>query len=70
MVYVKPGQPAYVYPSSNPDRKIKSQVSWISPVVDRASGTILVKIEIPESAASDFLLSMTVTAEIVTAEFP
>ena len=69
-VYVKQGQPAYVYPSSNPDRKITSQVSWISPVVDRASGTILVKIEIPESAASDFLLSMTVTAELVTAEFP
>jgi len=69
-VYVKTGQAAYIYPSSNPDKKIKSQVSWISPVVDTESGTILVKIQIPEDSKSDFLLSMTVTSELVTREFP
>ncbi|WP_028828681.1 efflux RND transporter periplasmic adaptor subunit [Proteocatella sphenisci] len=69
-VYVKKGQKAYVYPSSNPEKKVESKVSWISPVVDKTSGTILVKIEIPEASKSEFLLSMTVTAELVTKEFP
>lgn len=63
------GQKAYVYPSSSPDKKISSKISYISPFVDKETGTILAKIEIPKDKENIFLLSLTTTVEIITQRY-
>ncbi|MGB5824067.1 MAG: efflux RND transporter periplasmic adaptor subunit [Proteocatella sp.] len=68
--YVKKGQEAYVYPSSNPEIKIRSSISYISPFIDKESGTILAKIEIPKASEQAFPISLTVTVELVKESYP
>lgn len=63
---IKVNQIVNVYPSSSPDKKISSKISYISPFVDKDTGTITAKIEIPKSSEDTFLLSLTVTVEIIT----
>lgn len=63
---IKVGQIVNVYPTSSPDKKISSKISYISPFVDKDTGTITAKIEIPKSREETFLLSLTVTVEIIT----
>lgn len=67
---IKLGQEAYVYPSSNPEIKIRSSISYISPFIDKASGTILAKIEIPKASDQAFPISLTVTVELVEGSYP
>ena len=62
-------QKVYVYPSSSPDKKISSKISYISPFVDKETGTILAKIEIPKDKENIFLLSLTTTVEIITQRY-
>lgn len=66
---IKIGQIVNVYPSSSPDKKITSKISYISPFVDKDTGTITAKIEIPKSSEETFLLSLTVTVEIITKRY-
>ncbi|MGL5256231.1 MAG: efflux RND transporter periplasmic adaptor subunit [Proteocatella sp.] len=66
---IKVNQIVNVYPSSSPDKKISSKISYISPFVDKDTGTITAKIEIPKSSEDTFLLSLTVTVEIITKSY-
>ena len=63
------GQNVNVYPSSSPDKKISSKITYISPFVDKETGTILAKIEIPKREENTFLLSLTTTVEIITKSY-
>lgn len=66
---IKVNQIVNVYPSSSPNKKISSKISYISPFVDKDTGTITAKIEIPKSSEDTFLLSLTVTVEIITKSY-
>lgn len=63
------GQIVNVYPASSPDKKISSKITYVSPFVDKNTGTILAKIEIPKTEENTFLLSLTTTVEIITKSY-
>lgn len=62
---IKLGQKAYIYPSSRADLAIETKVIYISPFVDKESGTVEARVKIPTEAYDSFLLDMTVTVELV-----
>lgn len=62
------GQKAYIYPSSNPNLVVESFVSEISNLVDRETGTVSVKIRIPQDSLDLFLIDLTVIVELILNE--